>query len=289
MHYDTGGKHGSCSVASMGEGVDGTDINLPACQEQFIIEAAKLGKPMIGIHFNGRPVSSDAADRHLSAIVEAWNPAEKGAQAIADVLLGVCSPSGKLPVCVARHAGQIPVYYNHPNGSCWHQGESIGFANYVDMPHTPRYFFGYGLSYTTFEYADFVCDKKEVSYDEKLHVSVTVNNSGKMEGTEIVQIYLRDCTASMTRPVKELAGFARVDLKPGEAKRVQFEISPDQLAFLDRKMNWTVEKGGMEIQVGASSEDIRYTEMIQIKDTQQIDGARRRFYALGQTDSARQS
>ena len=134
-----GGKHGSCSVATMGEGVDSTDINLPECQEVFIRKAAELGKPMVGIHFNGRPISSDAADAYLNALVEAWNPSEKGAEALVDVLTGVYNPGGKLPVSTAYNAGQIPIYYNHPNGSAWHQGDSIGFANYVNMPHTPGF------------------------------------------------------------------------------------------------------------------------------------------------------
>ena len=121
-----GGKHGSCSVASMGEGVDGTDINLPVCQDTFIRRAAELGKPMIGVHFNGRPISSDAADTYLDAILEAWNPSEMGAEAITQVLLGEYNPGGKLPVCVARNAGQIPIYYNHPTGSAWDQGARIG-------------------------------------------------------------------------------------------------------------------------------------------------------------------
>ena len=149
-----GGKNGSGSIASMGEGVDGTDINLPPCQERFLEEAAKLGKPMIGIHLDGRPISDDAADKYLDAILEAWNPSEKGAQAIVDVLLGIVNPSGRLPVTVAFHAGQLPIFYNHDNGSSWHQGESIGFADYVDLSHHPRYYFGHGLSYTDFSYRD---------------------------------------------------------------------------------------------------------------------------------------
>lgn len=147
-----GGKNGSGSIATMGEGVDGADINLPFCQEEFIRQAARLGKPMVGLHFDGRPISSDAADAHLSAILKCWNPAECGARAIVSVLLGENNPSGKLPVSVAYHAGQIPVFYNHPNGSAWHQGESIGFQNYVDLTHMPRYCFGHGLSYTGFAY-----------------------------------------------------------------------------------------------------------------------------------------
>ncbi|MCC8101706.1 MAG: glycoside hydrolase family 3 C-terminal domain-containing protein [Clostridiales bacterium] len=246
-----GGKHGSCSVASMGEGVDGANINLPECQETFIRKAVKLGKPLVGVHFNGRPISSDAADECLNAILEAWNPSEAGAQAIVDVLTGVYNPSGKMPLSAAYHTGQVPIYYNHPNGSAWHQGESIGFANYVDLPHTPRYFFGQGLSYTTFAYEDLcvetligqdsaegsdddgknvvrfggtvdmsgTCETPTVAPDEEFRVSLSVENTGAVAGTEVVQLYLKDVYASMTRPVMELAGFARVSLVPGEKKR----------------------------------------------------------------------
>ena len=122
-----GGKHGTCSMASMGEGVDGADINLPECQDAFIRLAAELGKPMIGVHFNGRPVSSDAADRYLDALLEAWNPSEAGAEAVVSVLLGDYNPGGKMPVTTAYHAGQLPVYYNHFHNSSWHQTGSIGF------------------------------------------------------------------------------------------------------------------------------------------------------------------
>ena len=274
-----GGKHGSCSVASMGEGVDGTDINLPECQETFIRKAAELGKPLVGVHFNGRPISSDAADECLSAIIEAWNPSEAGAQAITDVLTGVYNPSGKLPICVAYNAGQIPVYYNHPNGSSWHQGESIGFANYVDMPHTPRYFFGHGLSYTRFKYSDVTLDRTEVKPDETVKASVTVRNTGDRAGTEIVQLYLKDLYAGMVRPVMELAGFVRVDLQPGEEKTVEFEIHPSQTAFVDAQMRWKTEAGKVAVLVGASSEDIRGWAQFTVMEDQYIDGKNRRFYA----------
>ena len=274
-----GGKHGSCSVASMGEGVDATDINLPVCQDVFIKEAAKLGKPMVGIHLNGRPISSDIADEYLDAIVEAWNPSEAGAEAIVKVLLGAYNPGGKLPVCVARNAGQIPIYYNHANGSAWHQGESIGFKNYVDMLHTPRYFFGHGLSYTEFVYSDLTVDKKEVRPDEELKIGVTVQNIGSWKGDEVVQLYLRDIYASMTRPVKELAGFKRVTLEAGEKKRVVFTVKASQMAFLDREMNWKIEKGEMEIQVGKSSEDICLTERYRVTEDAVMEGRNRGFYA----------
>ena len=329
-----GGKHGSCSVASMGEGVDAVDINLPVCQERFIRLAASLGKPLVGVHFNGRPVSSDAADECLNALIEAWNPAEAGAQAIADVLTGVYNPGGKLPVSVAYCAGQIPVYYDHPNGSSWHQGESIGFANYVDLPHTPRYFFGHGLSYTTFSYGDLQCETNGeaatrtapdcestamrpagsdcepaavrpvepggkqgtatgtlageaasssalplVAPDGEVRLSLTVENTGGRAGTEIVQLYVRDVYASMTRPVMELAGFARAELLPGEKKRVTFIVSPSQLAFLDRRMRWQIEAGEMELLVGASSADIRLRQSVRVTRSLQIEGRERQFWA----------
>ena len=287
-----GGKHGSCSVATMGEGVDGTDINLPECQEVFLRKAAAVGKPPIGIHFNGRPVSSDGADTCLQALIEAWNPSERGAEAIVDVLTGAYDPCGRLPVSVAYHAGQIPIYYDHPNGSSWHQGASIGFSDYVDLPHTPRYYFGYGLSYTSFAYSDFCCGskvavrageesqgQKMLRPDERIQVSVTVKNTGKTAGTEIVQLYLKDIYASMTRPVMELAGFARVELEPGEARRITFETDPSQLAFLDRKLRWKIEAGTVQVMIGASSQDIKYTGELKITDDMYIDGRERRFYA----------
>lgn len=274
-----GGKHGSCSVATMGEGVDGTNINLPVCQDTFIRRAAELGKPMVGVHFDGRPISSDTADQYLDAILEAWNPAETGAEAVVKVLTGEYNPGGKLPLCVAGNAGQIPVYYNHPNGSSWHQGESIGFQNYVDMLHTPRYFFGYGMSYTEFSYSDLTLDRKEIGPDEKIRISVAVSNTGERDGEEVVQMYFRDVFASMTRPVKELAGFCRLPLRAGEKKRVTFLMEASQTAFLDRAMEWKIEKGEIEIQVGSSSEDIRLKDSFQIREDCRIRGKDRAFYA----------
>ncbi len=274
-----GGKHGSCSVASMGEGVDATDINLPVCQDVFIERAAELGKPMIGVHFNGRPISSDTADRHLDAILEAWNPAETGAEALVKILTGEYNPGGKLPVCVARNAGQIPIYYNHQNGSAWHQGASIGFAEYVDMPHTPRYFFGHGLSYTEFTYSNLNTDRAQVNPEDTIRISVDVENTGKCRGDEVVQLYFRDLYASMTRPVKELAGFKRITLEPGEKRTVSFLMKCSQTAFLNHDMEWKVEKGEFEIQVGSSSEDIREKGSVYVTDSMIVDGRTRGMYA----------
>lgn len=274
-----GGKHGSCSVASMGEGVDATDINLPVCQDTFIKRAAELGIPMVGIHFNGRPISSDIADQYLNAIIEAWNPSEMGAPAISAVLRGEYNPSGKLPVTVARNAGQIPIFYNHDFGSAWHQGESIGFADYVDMSHQPRYHFGHGLSYTTFEYKNLKLDKKEVTAQDSIIITFDLTNTGNYEGTEVVQLYIQDCYASCIRPVLELVGFGRVNLKPGETKQVTFIMDVTQTAFVDRNMKWKVEKGDVKLMVGSSSNDIRLNDAFRITEDCIIDERTRSFYA----------
>lgn len=274
-----GGKHGTCSIASMGEGVDASNINLPECQDAFIRKAAEAGKPLIGIHFDGRPISSDVADTYLDAILEAWSPAETGAEAVVSALLGEYDPGGKLPVSVAYHAGQIPIYYNHPNGSAWHQGESIGFVNYVDLPHTPRYYFGHGLSYTTFAYSELKISEKEIDAQGSVRIEVSVLNTGDCAGDEVVQLYLIDRYASMTRPVKELGGFKRVSLKPGEKKTVIFEVSASQMAFLDRDMRWKIEKGAIGVEVGSSSEDIRLTGEYIVKNDGWIEGRNRAFYA----------
>ncbi len=274
-----GGKNGTGSIATMGEGVDSTDINLPACQDAFIREAAKLGKPMVGVHFDGRPISSDTADELLDAIVEAWLPATFGAEAVVNVLTGAYNPSGKLPLTVARNAGQIPIYYNHPNGSSWHQARSIGFQDYVDLPHLPRYCFGHGLSYTSFAYSDLHIETKEVKPADDVILSVKIKNTGAVAGTEIVQLYLRDVRASMTRPVKELQGFARISLAPGEEKTVRFTVQPSQMAFLDADMRWKIEKGEFAVQLGSSSEDIRLEDSFAVTENAWIEGRERAFCA----------
>ena len=274
-----GGKHGTCSIASMGEGVDASNINLAPCQDEFILQAAALGKTLIGVHFDGRPISSDAADQYLDAILEAWSPAETGAEAVVSALLGEYNPGGKLPVSVAYHAGQIPVYYNHPYGSAWHQSESIGFANYVDLPHTPRYDFGYGLSYTTFAYERMRVSDAVISAAGRVVIEIDVKNTGSCVGDEVVQLYLTDQYASMVRPVKELVGFKRVTLQPGETKTIAFTVAASQMAFLDREMRWKIEKGSYTIEVGSSSQDIRLTGEYRVNEDAWIDGKDRAFYA----------
>ena len=278
-----GGKHGTCSIASMGEGVDATNINLPPCQEKFLRQAAALGKPLVAVHLDGRPISSDAADQCCAAILECWSPAEAGAQAICDALLGDYNPGGKLPVSVAYNAGQVPVYYGHPWGSGWHQSESIGFPDYVDCPHRPRYPFGFGLSYTSFAYAGLEISRKEVPAGEGVEVSFTVENTGPVPGDEVAQLYVSDVYASMTRPVKELAGFARVHLEPGEKKRLTFSLHTSQLAFLDQDMKWKIEHGQILVEAAASSDDARLSGSFQIDGDLWIEVKEREFWAKSST------
>ena len=275
-----GGKHGTCSIASMGEGVDSTGINLPPCQEKFLRQAAALGKPLVAVHLDGRPISSDAADQCCAAILECWSPAEAGAQAICDALLGEYTPGGKLPVSVAYNAGQVPVYYAHPWGSGWHQSESIGFPDYVDCSHRPRYAFGFGLSYTSFAYSSLEISRKEVPAGESVQIAFTVENTGPVPGDEVAQLYVSDVYASMTRPVKELAGFARVHLEPGEKKRLTFTLHTSQLAFLDQDMKWKIEHGEIRVEAAASSDDVRLSGRFRVDGDLWIEGKEREFWAV---------
>ncbi len=274
-----GGKHGTSSIASMGEGIDASDINLPVCQEAFLEKLGALHKPVAAVHFNGRAISSDAADRYADAILEAWNPAEGGAEAIAAALTGEYNPGGKLPVTVARHAGQIPIYYNHKNNSSWHQQGSIAFPDYVDCPHAPRYYFGHGLSYTTFDYTEFSLEKKELWPGEAPVIHVTVENTGACAGDEVIQLYIRDLCASMSRPVLELAGFKRIHLAPGEKRELTFRVKPGQLAFLDCTMRWKIEAGEYEVSVGSSSVDLKFTDTFRVTADAYVEGKTRGFYA----------
>jgi len=274
-----GGKYGTGSMASTGEGIDATSINIPPCQEIFIEKLVKLNKPFVVVHFDGRPISSDAADKHANAIIEAWNPADCGAKAIAEVLTGTYNPGGKLPVSVAYNAGQEPLYYNHFNGSSYHQGCIGAFTSYMDKSFEPRYFFGYGLSYTSFEYSELTLLNREIDPEGEVSISFNVQNTGEVEGDEVVQLYVKDMHASVSRPVMELAGFKRLHLIPGENVKISFNIKADQLAFIDEKYQWKIEAGRVQIMVGASSADIRLQDEFSIISSKYIDGKNRSFYA----------
>jgi beta-glucosidase len=231
-----------------GEDTDRSDIDLAGLQNELIQKVAASGKPTILVLINGRPLGVEWAAQNLPAIVEAWAPGMYGGQAIAEILYGAVNPSAKLAITIPRSVGQIQMYYNHKPSQYFHP-----YADY--KPSTPLYPFGYGLSYTTYRYSDLQLSKTLVSAKESIEVKVRVKNTGRREGVEIVQLYLRDNTSSATRPVKELKDFARVPLKAGEAKTVAFTITPNKLAFYSKDMRYGVERGEFTVMVGKSSRD----------------------------------
>jgi beta-glucosidase len=172
---------------------------------------------------------------------------EQGGNAVADVLFGDYNPGGKLPVSIPRHVGQLPVYYNHSK-NIWHK--------YVDMPVTPLYEFGYGLSYTTFEYSNLQIYPKETNSAGEVQISLDVKNTGKVKGDEVVQLYINDVISSVTTPIKELKGFSRMTLEPGETRNVKFKLLPEDLSLFDKNMNEVVEPGVFDVMIGSSSNDI---------------------------------
>jgi beta-glucosidase len=185
----------------------------------------------------------------VDAIVDIWYPGEEGGNAIADVLLGKYNPSGKLTITFPIHEAQLPLVYNHkPTG----RGD-----DYNNLTGQPLFPFGYGLSYTTFEYSDMKFSQKEISADGKLTVTCTIKNTGKYAGEEVVQLYIRDLLSSVSQPIIALKGFQKIGLVPGETREVSFEIAPELLQLLDKNMKWIVEPGDFRVMIGASSKDIR--------------------------------
>ncbi len=278
-----GGKNGWGITSTVGEGVDATDIGLPGKQEEFAKRIYGLHKKTVVLHFDGRPLSSSYVASHFDAILEVSQPGQMGAKALCKTLFGVYNPAGRLPVTAARNAGQLPVYYGLPRGSGYvsagHTGMIRNKNGYINDTAYPLYYFGHGLSYTTFAYAGIRTDKRVADPEEKICISVEVTNTGDREGDEVVQLYFSDEVASMVRPVMELAGFHRISLKPGETKQVTFSMKLSQTAFLNEKMEWVVEKGRIDLLVGASSKDIRERTYVDIKKDAVIDEKTRGFYA----------
>ncbi len=273
-----GGKYGSGNNSTVGEALDSSDIGLPGIQEEFAKLIFETGTPSVLVHMDARPLSSEFIAENYPAILENWFPGETGGTALADVLFGDYNPAGRLAATAARNAGQVPVYAMHRFGDSY-RSRGKGFANrYFERTPQPLFYFGQGLSYTTFEYSNLSLDKK-VKANGTIHLSVDVKNTGVRNGDEVVQVYVRDETASMLRPGLELAGFKRVGLKAGETKKIHFYMKTDQFAFLDVDMKWVVEAGLMTVKVGASSEDIRLSDTFEIEDTAYIVGKNRGFFA----------
>ncbi len=239
-----------------GEGRDRASLDLPGQQENLIKQIAETGKPVIVVLTNGSAVTMLNWKEKVSAIVEAWYPGEEGGNAIADVLFGDYNPGGKLPITFPLSVAQVPLYYNtKPTGRGY---------DYVDMSGKPLFPFGHGLSYTQFEYSNLKIDQKKIKSNERAVVSFDIKNIGKLAGDEVVQLYLHDVIGSVSRPLKELKGFKRISLKPGEKESLTFELMPDDLSLWDANMNWIVEPGTFEVMMGSSSEDIRLQGIFEV-------------------------
>jgi beta-glucosidase len=214
--------------------------------EKVVQAMVATGKPVIAFLFNGRPLSINALSRDVPVIFECWYLGQETGHAVAEVLFGDCNPGGKLPITIPRSAGHLPAFYNY---------KPTARRGYLFDDVTPLYPFGFGLSYTTFAIANVHLDKKRIKQGTSTRVSAGVTNTGDRAGSEIVQMYIRDLVSSATRPMKELKGFRRIVLEPGESSTVTFDITPDLLSFYDADMKFTVEPGDFEIMVGNSSRD----------------------------------
>jgi beta-glucosidase len=242
------------------------DLRLPGVQEELAKVILATGKPVVAVLVNGRPFAIPWLDENANAILEAWLPGEEGGRAISDVLFGDFNPGGKLPITFPRHVGQVPIFYNYkPSGM-----RSNWYVDYVSEKVTPLYPFGHGLSFTTFEYSDLSLNRKQATEGESVGISLKVLNSGSVVGDEVIQLYVRDEFASTPRPVKELKGYVRLTLQPGEARTVIFHLPVNQLAFYDEDLQLVLEPGKIDIMLGSSSEDIRLHGEFEITGAKKI-------------------
>lgn len=240
-----------------GEFRDRAYLTLPGHQEELIQKLSKTGKPIIVLLVGGSAITMNSWKDKVPAILDVWYPGEQGGNAIADVLFGDYNPAGRLPITFPIHESQLPLYYNH---------KSTGRGDdYINLTGKPLFPFGYGLSYTKFEYSDLKLSEMEMAKDKTVTATFKIKNTGEYDGDEVVQLYIKDLLASVARPIIELKGFQRVFLKKGEAKELTFEISPDLLMMLDENMNNVVEPGEFRIMIGASSNDIRLREILNVK------------------------
>ncbi len=234
--------------ATSGEGCDKSNMDLTDSQLELLKALKATGKPLIVVMVNARPHAIPWVAENADAILEAWKPGEEGGNAVSEVLFGAYNPGGKLCVSLPHNAGQLPINYNR---------KPSGFINYMDIKAEPLYPFGYGLSYTKFEFGGLKLDRKKVAPCGRVKISCTVRNTGKVSGDEVVQLYIRDEYASLARPVKELKGFKRLTLRPKQKKKITFELHAEQLAFYNKDMELVVEPGKFLVMLGSSSADIK--------------------------------
>ena len=242
-----------------GESSCRTDLEMPDAQRALLQELLKTGKPVVLVLFTGRPLVLNWEQENVPAILNVWFGGSEAALAIGDVLFGNVNPSGKLTATFPKSVGQIPLFYNHKNTGrplpqgAWFQKFR---SNYLDVDNEPLYPFGYGLSYTTFSYSDITLDKSSMNINGEITATVTVTNTGKYDGSEVVQLYIRDLIGSVTRPVKELKGFEKIFLKAGESKQVSFKLTADMLKFYNYNLDFVCEPGDFEVMIGGDSRDV---------------------------------
>jgi beta-glucosidase len=249
-----GGKSGGAlDDGTCGEGKDVAELYLTPSQEQLVEAVSATGTPVVVVLVSGRPHSLGHIAERVSAIIEAWLPGEEGGNAVADVIFGDYNPGGKLPITFPEKAAQIPVYYAHKPS----KGKSpFGDYDYLDASSQPQFGFGFGLSYTTFDFSNLRIEPNKVPLAGTVSIKVDISNSGAMAGDEVVQLYINDVVASITRPVKELKGFKRVRLQAGEKRTVEFALPTELLNFYNKDMKRVVEPGVFKVMVGRSSADI---------------------------------
>ncbi len=251
-----------------GEAKSKANIHIPGVQEELVKAVQATGKPVVVLTMSGRPMIFNWIADNAKAILHTWWLGSEAGNAIADVLFGDYDPAGKLTMSFPRSEGQIPVYYNHKSTGRPSPTDLAGSyrSGYLDMPNSPRYAFGYGLSYTTFELSDLKLDKKAFVDTDSITVTCNLKNTGKYAGEEVVQLYLQDIVASVTRPVQELKGYEKVSLKPGESKTIKFVINKEMLSFYDQQMKWTAEPGEFKLMIGNSSDHIALRTNFELTD-----------------------
>ena len=241
-----------------GESSSRSDLSILDAQKDLLIALKATGKPIVLLNFSGRATVMDWEVENIPTILNVWFGGSEAADAICDVVFGDVAPSGKLTVTMPRNVGQIPIYYNHLNtGRPNPKWFSKYTSNYLDVPNDPLFPFGYGLSYTTFEYSPLTLSSDAMTASGNITATVTVTNTGNCEGTEVVQLYIRDMVGSIARPVQELKGFERISLKPGESRTVTFTINADLLKFYNKDLDYVCEPGDFEVMVGANSRDVQ--------------------------------
>lgn len=242
-----------------GEAASRATLDLPGNQKRLLKAIHETETPVVFVLMSGRPLTITWADENISAILETWFLGTETGHAVADILFGDDNPSGKLPVTFPRRVGQVPYYYDHKN-----TGRPITdkkyTSKYIDVENKPLYPFGYGLSYSTFEYSELELDKSKFSGSDSLQVSVEVSNTGDYQGEEVVQLYIRDMTASVTRPIKELKDFKKISLKPGKSSEVTFYLNREDLSFYDMNLNWIAEPGNFKVFVGTNSRNVKQAD-----------------------------